>query len=717
MSERKIRIGIDVGGTFTHAVAIDSLELEVIAQVKVPTTHSAQEGVAHGIIESLHKLLEKAGISPSEVAFIAHSTTQATNALLEGDVAEVGIIGMGKGMEKLRAKTETNVANIELAPGRFLKTHHRFLDTSEKPTSDTINKLIDELLAEGAQVIVAAESFSVDDPANELLILDTCVERGIPASATHEISQLYGLKLRTRTAVINASMLVKMMETANMTEKSVKEAGIKAPLMIMRSDGGVMDIEQMRKRPILTMLSGPAAGVAAALMYARISDGIFLEVGGTSTDISAIQNGKALIKTAEVGGHRVYLRTLDVRTIGIAGGSMVRVKGNHVEDVGPRSAHIAGLGYASFSKAEEFSSATLKHIRPKEGDPDDYIYIEGQSGKKVSLTPTCASNILGLVPEDNCAKGDMNAIKAAFVPLCQQLKSNEEHTAKAILEKACPKAVKVVTQLIKEYKLDPTLISLIGGGGGAAAIVPYTAKMMQMKTFIAKRAEVISAIGVALAMVRDTIERSVINPTNDDILKIRKEAEEAVHKMGAAPDTIEVAVEIDPQKNILRATATGSTEMRARNLKDRERTLDELKQIAATSIQVTPEQIVSLGQTDYLNVLGADVVQKKLWGLYNKKNRALRIIDKEGIVRLQISNGDVVQTTRQGLDGALHKLIEAHTGYGDAGRELPNLFVLCGAKIIDLSGLLEIEKITSYANAELARFLPDTPVVCLVNLR
>jgi N-methylhydantoinase A/oxoprolinase/acetone carboxylase beta subunit len=717
MENRRIRIGIDVGGTFTHAVAIDSGTFELIGQAKVPTTHLAEEGVAKGIIEALHLLLNESQIAPNEVAFIAHSTTQATNALLEGDVAPVGILGMGKGMEKLRAKSETQVGDIELAPGRFLKTYHRFLDTTESPSKETIKNLINELLTDGAKVIVAAEAFSVDDTTNEEAVLEVAVEMGIPATASSEISQLYGLKVRTRTAVINASMLLKMVETANMTESSVQKAGITAPLMIMRSDGGVMDIIQMRKRPILTMLSGPAAGVAAALMYAKISDGIFLEVGGTSTDISAIQNGRALIKTAEVGGHRVYLRTLDVRTIGLAGGSMCRVKHNRLEDVGPRSAHIAGLGYSAFTQSEYLEPAELKYIQPKPGDPSDYVYLEGKKGIKVAITPTCAANLAGYVPKGDYAEGNLPAINRAFSLLSQELKINEAQVAEDILSKSAAKCIRVVGRLLQEYKLDKQLVSLIGGGGGAAAVVPYTAKHIQMEHQLTKNAAVISAIGVALAMVRDTIERTVINPTSDDILKIRQEVEDAVLKMGAAADSIEVQVEVDAQKNILRATATGSTELRTRDLKERAISESDRKNIVAQSLRVEPEIINYLAGTQYLGVYAAPVIQKRIFGFYKQKSLPIRVLDKEGVIRLQMSNGAAVQTTKGNLDRSLQKFLEEHTRYGDAGRTLPDTFVLYGSRILDLTGLLEVPQIISLANAELANMAPDDPVVCMVNLR
>jgi len=115
----KVRVGIDVGGTFTDVVVVDNDSREVVSQLKVPTTHSAKEGVALGIINAIERALKELNSAPDDVIFIAHSTTQATNALLEGDVANVGVIGLGSGIEGWKAKIDTRIPPIELAPQRF----------------------------------------------------------------------------------------------------------------------------------------------------------------------------------------------------------------------------------------------------------------------------------------------------------------------------------------------------------------------------------------------------------------------------------------------------------------------------------------------------------------------------------------------------------------------------------------------------------------------
>lgn len=114
----KVRIGIDVGGTFTDAVAINNDTYELIGTVKVPTTHTAKEGVAAGIVEVLHKGDGGKRIRPEDVTFIAHGTTQATNALLEGDVANVGIVTMGSGLQGAKSRSDTAMGSIELAAGQ-----------------------------------------------------------------------------------------------------------------------------------------------------------------------------------------------------------------------------------------------------------------------------------------------------------------------------------------------------------------------------------------------------------------------------------------------------------------------------------------------------------------------------------------------------------------------------------------------------------------------
>ena len=115
-------------------------------------------------------------------------------------------------------------------------------------SSPELERDIETLREQGARVIVASKAFGVDRIDEERLVHDTAERLGIPCSLASDISKLYGLTIRTRTAAINASILPKMLETAVSTQNSVRQAGITAPLMMMRGDGGVMDVEEMKKR-------------------------------------------------------------------------------------------------------------------------------------------------------------------------------------------------------------------------------------------------------------------------------------------------------------------------------------------------------------------------------------------------------------------------------------------------------------------------------------
>ncbi|HOF89220.1 MAG TPA: hydantoinase/oxoprolinase family protein [Armatimonadota bacterium] len=707
------RIGIDVGGTFTHAVAVEAETLRVTAQAKVPTTHRAAEGVALGVTQALRGLLE-AGVRPEEIIFIAHSTTQATNALLEGDVAPVGIIGMARGADALKARADTEIGRLEVAPGRFLETYHTFLG-ADAATPDTLRAAVEALRGRGAQVIVGAEAFGVDDPTNERLLLEVCAGMEIPATASHEVSGLYGLRIRTRTAVINASILPKMVQTARMTAHAVAEAGISAPLMIMRSDGGVMSIDEMRRRPILTILSGPAAGVAAALMYAKISDGIFVEVGGTSSDITCIRNGQAAVQSATLGGHKLFLRTLDVRTIGLAGGSMVRVKEGTVVAVGPRSAHLAGLAYSCFAQAlppspaggEGWAPAT---IQPLANDPADYL-IAVNGDARLALTMSCAANAAGYVPEGDYARGD-GALAARV--LADALRSEPAAAAEQVLASGCAQAVRTVETLLQDYGVPREHVTLIGGGGGAGAVVPYTGTMMDLPWRIAENAPVISAIGVALALVRDTVERTIPNPSREDLLRVRQEAVEAVTRMGAAPDTIEVQVEVDPQHQIVRATASGATELRARDRAGAPADAAAQARAAAASLGVTPAGLRELARTPHFAALGAVRETKKLFGLIKTVRLPARLVDAQGVIRLQLTHADAAAVAAGEASARLRAMIDAQAHYGDGGERLPAVFLAAGPRIFNLSGLLSAEHILSLADAELRHLPADQPVLLVV---
>ncbi|MDQ2991792.1 MAG: hydantoinase/oxoprolinase [Candidatus Eremiobacteraeota bacterium] len=694
MNERRLRLGIDVGGTFTDVVAIDAVTRELVARVKVPTTHDAAEGVAAGIVAGVRLLLERAQIAPDEVAFIAHSTTQATNALLEGDVASVGVVAL-LSPGTLLARRQMRIAPMPLAPGAVFTPQTVYAKASDEAG---IRSAVDRLRAVGVGAIAASEAFGVDRPAAENATVAYARSLGMLATSGHDVASTYGLRARTRTAALNAAILPTMVRTARMTAGAVNAAMIAAPLMIMRSDGGVMDVREIERRPILTLLSGPAAGIAGALLYENVTDGIFIEVGGTSSDCSAIRAGMPQMRPAKVGGHRTMLRTLDVRTLAIAGGSMARVSASGISDVGPRSAHIAGCLYASFVEAARLVGAHLERIAPTPRDPDDYAVLVTTDGARVALTPTCASNLLGYVPQGAFSFGKLESVTRAFAILGEALGADPQALATQLLDAASAKLLAGVEELIADYGLERDALVLVGGGGGATALVPYAAKRASLAHTIARDAEVISPIGVALALVRDVVERTIVNPSPDDIVKIRREASDRVIAAGASPDRVEVAVEIDTQRNRVRATASGATAMveaAAHGVRDE----DARRTAAARSLRVDGDSVTRIASAGALDVFAS--------------GRDVRVVDDRGVVRLGLRGARVTQTTAGEIGTSLRGAIEDATNFGDVGRALPNVYVLHGARMADFSGLASADQAIALAVEELAGREPSAPVVIL----
>ncbi|HTV92322.1 MAG TPA: hydantoinase/oxoprolinase family protein [Verrucomicrobiae bacterium] len=662
----KLRIGVDVGGTFTDVVAIDAACGALVARIKVPTTHAAPEGVAAGIIAGIEQMLARSGVAPADVAFIAHSTTQATNALLEGDVARVGVVGLVPFGGWL-ARAQMRFRPVAFSPGVSFAPRIAFTPSRDAPALD---RLLEAFAREGIEAVAVSEPFGVDRPAREREAVRAARAHGMLATSGHDVTAVYGLRARTRTTALNAAILPKMVRTAEMTRAAVERASIAAPLMIMRSDGGVMDVREVMRRPILTMLSGPAAGVAGALLYENVTDGIFLEVGGTSTDCCVIRGGRPQIRSARIGGHRTMLHTIDSRTLGIAGGSMVRLDARGIADVGPRSAHIAGARYAVFCDEADFVDAQLQRFAPSTRDPADYLRFVLSDGSYATLTPTCASNVLGFVPERAFARGNAGAARAAFALLAREFGGDADSQARRLLELAGEKVHACIETLIAEYELSREQLELVGGGGGATALVPFVAERYGLQHRIARDAEVISPIGVALALVRDVVERTIVNPSPEDIVRIRREAADRVIAAGAAPDRVEVSVEIDAQRNRVRATASGATAM-----------VEAAAAPGALHVERNGEQV--------------------------------RIVDERGVVRLALRGARTAQTTVGDLDRALEAAMESATSFGDVGRALPELYILHRGRIADLRGLVSIEQARALVREEVAGRDPSDTVTII----
>jgi N-methylhydantoinase A/oxoprolinase/acetone carboxylase beta subunit len=699
LSRNSYRIGIDVGGTFTKAALIDNIDGSVVGRSSVHTTHDHPDGVAAGVIQVFEQVLGDAGIDAGDVVLLAHSTTQATNALLEGDVAQVGILGLAAAKAAKLAEAQVRIDPIELAPGRVLHTCNQFL-LSDDLEQTAVENAVSALRSAGAQVLVASSAFGVDNTSTEELVRAVGDGFGLPTTCGHEVTRLYGLTTRTRTAVINASILPRMIATANLTETSMKNAGIDAPLMIMRGDGGVMDISEMRHRPAMTMLSGPAASVAGSLMHVGMSDGIYFEVGGTSTNLGVVKAGRPVVTYANVGGHDTFVSSLDVRVLGVAGGSLIRISDGSVREVGPRSAHIAGLRYACFAPAEIFEKAQAVFFEPKPGDGDDFVAIETERDGRFALTTTCAANAAGLTDPGMHCYAPAEAARAAFAPLAAMLGKDVIALAKEVLASAAGKVIPTIRTLIRDYQLDEDQQVLIGTGGGIGALLPTAAEQLGLQFEIAKDAEIISSIGAALAMVREVVERVNPDPSSDDIAHLRAETLEAISRLGADPKTVDVSVEIDRQTGRIRAIATGAAALRSSG--DTEAvSASQARRIAARSLRLSEDEIELAAETP-----GAFVFIPK-----TGSRHSLRIVDRRGNVRLQRSHATVERTTVEKWKDSFQSM--DLFGPDDPNDAFFGAVLLYDSHLIDVTGEHLYSNAVKIVDSELSGVSPKTPLVLI----
>lgn len=659
-----VRVGVDVGGTFTKAIAFDLDTNEVVARAVVATSHEHEQGVAAGVLDAVRGVVEITGTD--RVDLVTHSTTQAVNALLEGDVGVVGVLGLGRRPDLRKIGKRTRLASVELAPGKPLHTVHELLDVTDGLDPEAARAAIERLRVAGVSAICVAEAFSPDDDTNEVAVAALVTELGLPVCTSSELTGLYGLELRAVTAAINASIIPIALGTADIVERGVAAVGISSPVMVMRGDGGATDLPGFRRAPARTLYSGPAASVAGALRHAGVLDGVVVEVGGTSTNVAAIRRGHPALSYVTVASHATALQAIDVRVIGVAGGSMLRTRKGKVYGVGPRSAHIAGLPYACFSDPAALEGARAIEIAPRSEDPADYLIVESPAGYRAALTNTCAANLLGIVHADDYAAGSVEAARLGFEAAGRHLRLAADEVARRMLEASGTAVGRLVAEVAQEHEIAGPVLMAVGGGAGGLG--RHVAAMLGLECVVPPDAEVISSIGDALSLVRAARERTVVDPTAADVDALIAEVEIEAVSAGAGPASLEVRVEYVADRKALRAVATGSIGLEAGAVPGR-------RPAAADTVTA---RAANYG-CDAPRELGA------FW-IASGKDRVV-IFDRFGDVVVKAA-GEVIVPNGSGASGlrdAVAQAVEEHTRTVGPMRVSPSVWVVRPMRLTELA--------------------------------
>lgn len=316
-------LGVDTGGTYTDAVVLDEREDKVIASAKSLTT---RPDLALGVGRAIDAAVGKAGIRAQQVAMVSLSTTLATNALVEGQGGRVALIFIGFEEAELARAGLTEAMKGD--PVVMLSGGHNH--AGGEVTALDIAKLEAEIerLAPEVTGFAVASSFATRNPAHENAARDL-IRRisGLPVTCSHELSAGLNGPRRALTAVLNARLIGMIDRLIAACEAHMVSLGIDAPLMVVRGDGALVSATLARERPIETILSGPAASIAGASWLTGIRDALVSDIGGTTTDVCLLKDGKPAIDPmgARVGAFRTMVEAVAMRTTGLGGDSEVHL--------------------------------------------------------------------------------------------------------------------------------------------------------------------------------------------------------------------------------------------------------------------------------------------------------------------------------------------------------------------------------------------------------
>ncbi|MEE4152584.1 MAG: hydantoinase/oxoprolinase family protein [Erythrobacter sp.] len=492
------RLGVDVGGTFTDLLLFDEASGRFWRHKTPSTPHDSSEGILTGV----KAITEQAGVSAREIAYFLHGTTVATNAVLEGKGAKVGLItteGYRDVMQIARSFVPGGLAAWIVWPKPTPLAHLE--DTLEVPgrmgadgqvvrplDEDAVRAALRQLKAQGIEALTVSLINAYVNGAHEARIGEIAAEElpGIPVSLSHEVLPEMQEYERTLSTVANAAVRPVVSKYVSNLRTKLEDEGLEGRLSLLRSDGGLMSSQKAEEHPVNILMSGPAGGVTGALWVAKnagLKNILTLDVGGTSTDVALIEGLEPRRqRTTEVGHLSVRASALDVKTVGAGGGSIAHVPElTKALRVGPESAGAV---------------------------PGPVAYNKGGT----LPTVTDANVVLGYLPEDllgGSFKLDREGAKAAVQTIADALGVSLMEAARGIIDIVNENMFGALRMISVQQGYDPREFALMGFGGAGPLHVNAVARLMGSWPAISPVSPgVLCALGDATTRMRTETARS-----------------------------------------------------------------------------------------------------------------------------------------------------------------------------------------------------------------